>query len=225
MSLVSDNCDLKAECLNARVIAVSLSDKLKETENDLKSLQTAHRIKGDRILQLEAEVLRLKMLRSDEQNRVEVEALRKEVSKKDHEVVRLSKLVTSLQDREKELLFQAREADRRADESAERLRAFQNTCEAMQRDRDGAIKAKAEIVAEIEKVQHEAGLISLAARQTSAAAEAVLSIRELAARAVAVLPSSMRGLKEVRDLDAVIKGKPPQEPQVAKKGGPKKVKA
>jgi len=194
----------QAKMLNLESIIDALKGKLIETEKDLRSLQVAHSLKGQKMISLEAEIVRLRMLRTDEQLRAEVDGLRCAVSKKDQEVSRLSQEISKMQGREKDLLSKAREAERRSGEIETRLEAFKETCAVMERNRDVANavaseekKAAATSKAEAEKAKEQVR----EALATSVLASRIVSSAE---RVIALLPSGVRGLKEVQGFAALL---------------------
>jgi chromosome segregation ATPase len=119
----------QVKIVNLESIVDGLTRKLSETEGDFKSLQVAHSLKGQKIVTLEAEIVRLRMLRTDEQLRGEVDGLREQVSKKDREIARLQKEAARLVEGERAAVVRAQQAEQRTTH-------FQATLETMQHARD-----------------------------------------------------------------------------------------
>lgn len=194
MALMPD----QVKIANLESVVEALNRKLKDTESDLKSLQTAHSLKGRRIIELEVEVVQLRMLRTDEQLRGEVGGLREQVSKKDREIARLQKENQKLVENEKAALVRAQQAEQR----------FQNlgsTLETMQHARDEAqgnlAVAKREFEAAV-VAKDQAGRLWA---EADALAKSLEKIREQAVKAVRTLPPIVRKPKEVRVLAALLK--------------------
>jgi chromosome segregation ATPase len=96
-----------------------------------RSLADQVRVQGDKVLRLEAELVRLRMQRTDAALAAEVDGLRTEVGKKDRELVELRRKLASLQENEAIVLHRAAVAD-------QKVSTVQNTLAAMQRGRDAA---------------------------------------------------------------------------------------
>jgi hypothetical protein len=107
---------------NANEIAIMLNKENK----DLGALVSQ---KNAQIIKLEAENVRLKMVRTDAELAVQVDGLRKEVGTKDRRLVEVERAVTTM--RESEAL-----ALRRASEAEQKVRILQATIETMQTARD-----------------------------------------------------------------------------------------
>lgn len=194
----------QVKIVNQESIIEALNAKLKETESDLKSLQTAHSLKGQKIVSLEAEIVRLRMLRTDEQLRAEVDGLREQVSKKDKEIDRLVKTLAKRDESEKTLLFRAQEAERRT-------AAFQATVETMQRARDEAQGTRDRIAADLQKALKEIGDLKEQAKVLATEMLELGRIRDATLKAVRALPPGSKKIREVRVLGALLKEPEPVE--------------
>lgn len=188
----------QVKIVNLESIVEALTRKLDETEKDLKSLQTAHSLKGRRIIELEAEVVRLRMLRTDEQLRGEVDGLREQVSSKDKTIDRLQKNAVKLAQAELDSIARVRKAEQRTEH-------FQATLETMQHARDEAQENLA-----VAKREFEAAVVAKdqAGRlwaEADALSKSLEKIREQAVKAVRALPPIARKSKEVRTLAALLK--------------------
>lgn len=184
--------------VNQAALVDALNAKLMEKERDFKSLQTAASLKNAQVIKLEAEVVRIKMLRTDEQLRGEVDGLREQVSKKDRKVVRLLKVIERLEGDEKVTILRARQGERR-------LETFQTTLETMQHARDVAQEERDRMVGEAAKLLKEATKAAELAPGLSGVVEYLNKILEQAVKAVRALPPISRALKEVRVLAVLLK--------------------
>lgn len=117
--------------IQKEILLIAVSDKLKETEADLKSLQDVVKAKNEKVTKLEAENIRLKMERTDKELTSQVEGLRIEVGKKDRELVELRKAVQTF--KENEILTL-----RRVSAAEQKILLQQTTMERMQKSRDAA---------------------------------------------------------------------------------------
>lgn len=188
--------------VNRAAIIDGLTARLTEVEGDLASLRTAHALKCRSVTSLEAEVVRLRMTRTDDQARAEVDRLRAEIGRKDREACHLKTALANAEDRERKSLLRALQAERRADERSESFRA---TVDAMQSARASAQEKAA--VAEGDRVEAVKTMVlaSDRAKQAEAKAAGLGKIQEQALRALRALPASIRRQREVRVLAAMLK--------------------
>jgi hypothetical protein len=129
--------EVKEITLNPMSIIRALETKLTASEKDAADLKSVVQTKNAQIVKLEAENLRLKMTRTDEQLRLEVAGLRKAAGARDKELVDLKRKITMLEDSEKLALRRAAEAERKSD-------TLRVTLETMQKARDTAQGARAQ---------------------------------------------------------------------------------
>ncbi|MGI0148709.1 MAG: hypothetical protein ACREDF_04160, partial [Thermoplasmata archaeon] len=164
----------------------------------LKSLQVAHSLKGQRIISLEAEVVRLRMLRTDEQLRSEVDGLREQVGKKDREIDRLQKEAARFVEGERAAIVRAQQAE-------QRTAHFQGTLETMQRARDEAQAERDRLAEDLRKATTEnEDLLKQAKAFTSEVSE-LLKVREAALKVFRSIPPALKVAREVRVLGAHLK--------------------
>jgi chromosome segregation ATPase len=117
--------------VNQELTIIALGDRLKLLEADLKSAGEISKVTNERVRKLEAENIRLKMERTDKELASQVEGLRKEVGKKDKELVELKRELEKFKENEKVILHRAAVAD-------QKVTTVQNTLVTMQRSRDAA---------------------------------------------------------------------------------------
>lgn len=146
-------------------------DLMVEKANERRSLENQLKVQSDKVLRLEAEVVRLKMTRTDAQLAAEVDGLRKEVGKKDRETVELrrelDKVRSDWKDTEKILLLRTSTAEDKA-------ATFQRTFQTMQASRDAADTK----VAEADRARAEAVTQMIAASDRARKAEERLAALE-----------------------------------------------
>lgn len=105
--------------------------RLSELAQDKRSLVDQLKVQSDKVIRLEAEVVRLRMTRTDAELSTQVDGLRKEVGKKDRELVDFRRELEKFRENEKVILHRAATADAK-------VATVQNTLVTMQRSRDAA---------------------------------------------------------------------------------------
>lgn len=123
--------NIQVELAEARSTIRRFEEHVASQHKDKTSLERLVQEKNSRILSLEAENIRLKMLRTDAELRTQVDGLRTEVGKKDRELVELRRVIEKFKDNEKSLLGRTAAAEQRA-------LTFQENMKLMQADRDSA---------------------------------------------------------------------------------------
>jgi len=121
----------KEELADSRRKIRIFEERLAEIARDNRSLEKLVKEKNSRILTIEAENIRLRMLRTDESLRSDVTGLRTEVGKKDRELTELRRVIERLTENEKSLLGRTAAAEQRA-------ATFQSTAVLIQAARDAA---------------------------------------------------------------------------------------
>jgi hypothetical protein len=172
--------------------------KMEVLEKDLQSLKGAHRVKGDRNVQLEAEILRLKMLRTDEKLREDVEGLRKDVSVKDKEIVQLRKDLGLAETASKDERGRAHRATGRAD-------ALQETMGTMQHARDAAQVERDLVMKRAEVAESEASKLFMLQKAADTTISELSKIRDQAVKVFRLLPPAVRKERDAKALQTMLR--------------------
>lgn len=117
--------------VNLEIQLIAAGKIVESLESDKKSLTGVMVQKNAQVVRLEAEVVRLRMTRTDKELQTQVDGLRIEVGKKDRELVELKRAVATFQENEKITL-------RRATSAEQKIATMQETLTRMQRSRDAA---------------------------------------------------------------------------------------
>lgn len=197
--------DVSHELVNAQIMARALSEKLLVAERDLKSLQGALKVKGEQVIRLEAENVRLKLVRTDEQLSLEVEGLRRAAGTRDRTLVELQRSIDQLKESEALALRRAAEAERKS-------AAFEGTLRTMQTARDSAQSAVAQAEQRVADALSEAAAAVRrsvdADERAKKATEPFVKLLVLAEAIVKKSPSLNRNETEVKNFrDALEKSR------------------
>lgn len=206
---IQDVKALEATIQEQKALIASLSGKIGSLERDLKSVSEAHRVKGDRVVQLEAKIVQMASLRTDERLRVDVAALRKDVSDRDKTIDQLLKEASKL----REDLWNAEAAKRRAEQRAD---AFQETMGTMQHARDGAQSERDQAVKRMEAAESRCAELDAKSKSQASLIEELGRIRDQVVKILGLLPPAVRKERDVRVLRALLK-QPDEDVQATQK--------
>jgi hypothetical protein len=190
--------NLQNELAEARATIRRFEEHSQTVTSDNLSLGQLVKEKNSKIIALETENARLKMQRTDKENALLVDGLRKEVGARDRKLVELKRVIEKHVDNEKLILVRATIAEQRA-------ATFQNTITLMQAGRDAA-DAK---VDEVEKARLEAirkMVDAVSAREgLNKKISSLLDVITATTKLVSVLPPGLLQSKDVRTLLALMK--------------------
>ncbi len=189
----------------APFIIRGLEEKLSATERDLKSLQGALKVKGDQLIRAEAENVRLKLVRTDEQLSLEVEGLRRAAGTRDRTLVDLQRSIDQLKASEALALRRAAEAEKKSALLEGTLRTMQTARDRAQGERAAADQLVADARAEVATADRRAAQAVLDAAK---AIEPFVKLMALAEAIVKKSPSLNRNETEVKNFrDALEKSR------------------